>query len=349
MDFFNWVKGSLTSNKVIPFPYEGIEFLNNSPPIDQNLSDFHSNLTDFIKSILPNQTDISVRQYIIELLQKKISNAFETTKDLIIVLPCGSCLSGTFLPNADIDIALFLSPLSENPKLIMDKLIDTLSDISLPDSFIPLPQAKVPVLKFAVYPGIQIDLSIDELHGPLSVPSIRLIFSDYPCLLSAQIFLKTVLNYESLDQPYIGGISSYTLQIMLVAFIQYYGIPKNITELILGFCYFYGKEFNYYLTGIDVKNNGTFFPRPKDNIQYFESLFTMHIQDPLNPNNILGHNSFKIPQIKDVFFDLYLSIKNGKGIDYLKKLENQKFIFIETQNLLLNFSKKNNIELLPEI
>jgi len=338
MDFFTYIEEQMKLQRVIPFPQSGLDYLKGPPPKNKHLLAFHNDLVKFIRRIVPNSTDVAVRQHIIKLLQQRIMSAF-SSKEIVICAPCGSCLSGTFLPNADIDIALFLYPTNENPRQTMDTIMDCLHGLAYPDSFTPLPNAKVPVLKFSVIPGIQIDLSIDELHGPLSVMTVRQIFEENPCMLPAQLFLKTLLYHSDLDQPYTGGISSYTLQIMLLAYIQHAGTPDNITDLIIGFMHFYGKQFNFVTTGIDVKNHGSLFSREKENCISYESPTTMHIRDPLNPNNILGHNSFKMPQIRDELSMAYDIISTGSGSSYLARLETHVIQFEETQKKLDDYCK----------
>jgi non-canonical poly(A) RNA polymerase PAPD5/7 len=147
---------------------------------------------------------------------------------------------------------------------MMEHLQQQLEDLIQPGSLHSLPQARVPVLKFVVEPGIQIDLTIDELRGPLNVISVRPMFTSFPILLTAQLFLKGLLRLNDLDQPYTGGISSYTLHLLLVAYLQYRGEFPYLTEFLGGFCRYYADEFNFTLTGIDVRGNGRLFSRFAD-------------------------------------------------------------------------------------
>ncbi|KAK8896052.1 hypothetical protein M9Y10_013940 [Tritrichomonas musculus] len=347
MEFFKWVDRVIGQQKVIDFPREGMEYLeSNEPPTDSPYYSFHKSLVQFIKKLLPTQYDIKVRQHIIDELCQKIKDILGTMNQSLIVLPSGSCLNGTFLPEADIDLVLFVYPNPCNPVEVMELLMDQLGEFAI-DNFQPIPQAKVPVLKFVVKPGIQIDLTIDELRGPLNVNAVRKIFTSYPCLLPAQVFLKCLLHKYKLDQPYIGGISSYTLQLMLLAYIQHKGIPNNITEAIIGICKFYGSEFNFTLTGIDVKGNGRFFSRYQEDCLTLESPTTMKILDPLNPNNTLGHNAFRMNQIRQEMHNVYNSIIEGKGEELLQTFDDVIKSFEEIQNNIKSYAEEN-LETKPE-
>jgi len=309
--------------KVISFPSSGVEFLERAPPQDSDLYEIHLSLVDLIKGLIPTETDVKIRQNIVDTTRDRIKENLRHIDSKFIVLPCGSCMNGTFLPHSDIDIAVFSYPSPCNPQEIMDSLIRGLGDIVVENSFIPLPQASVPVLKFSVRPGIPVDLSFDELHGPLSVAPTRTIFELVPEILAAQLFFKSVLRLHQLDQPYSGGISSYSLQLMLTAYVQIFGKQDNITEFILGFCDYFGNKFNYVLTGIDVSNHGCLFSRFDEEYMTYEPPTTLCIKDPLNPRNKLGQNSFKIPEIKYVFSDIYTSIKSGKGQQIIESLSQQ--------------------------
>ena len=70
-------------------------------------------------------------------------------------------------------------------------------------------------------------------------------------------------------------------------------------------------EFNFTLTGIDTRNNGCFFSRYNENKLYMESPTTAYIIDPLNHDNILGQNAFKMIQIRKAFNDVHDMIVNG--------------------------------------
>ena len=344
MHFFESVNEVLSKNKVAPFPEVGIRFLKDKTPEDKNLAEFHKTLTEFILQLIPTETDVVVRQHLVDLLTQRIKETLDSsyTDQKIIILPSGSCMNGTFLPTADIDFALFFFPCPCKPTEVMQELMDNLSDLSI-EGFTPLPQAKVPVLKFSIEPGISIDISFDELQGPLNVFAVRNIFESMPYLLPAQVFLKAVLHTNNLDKPFKGGISSYTLQLMLVAYVQYSGVPSSVTDLITGFCNFYGNVFNFTLTGIDVTGGGSFFSRKNKNKLTLETPAAMYIIDPFNPNNILGLNAFRMNEIKDVLKYVHQRIIGGKWKEVFDSLQNELIENRTMHAILENFAKKEHL------
>lgn len=302
--FFERVREQMSKNEIMHFPEPGIDFLSKSP--DENSSNYklHNKIVENIKKIIPNDDDIYIRKYIIKTICKNIENNLKEEKGKFFILPYGSCMNGTSLPVSDIDIALFTYPAPSRPGAIMQKLEAKLRNIC--SDFVPLPSAAIPVMKFKIRPGVSVDLSIDELHGVLTVPFVKKVFSKFPCLLPAQLFFKALLHSRGLNSPYTGGISSYHLHLMLLAYLQYSGEPTNITDFIVGVLDFYGNKFNYILTGIDVRGTGRLFSRYPDHLCLDNP--TMYIIDPMNEKNIIGRNSFRIFSIKEFFSDLHKSL-----------------------------------------
>lgn len=345
MQFFQWANETLSQNKVIPFPEEGLAYLEREPPQDPVLNQFHEKLVSFIKQLIPNKGDVIIRQHIVDQICTQIRTTINVPpKENLIILPCGSCMSGTFLPNADIDFAIFFYPSPCNPVNVMNELQIALGDFAM-DGFNPLPQAKVPVLKFLAQPGISIDISFDELHGPLCVPTVREIFKNIPCILPAQIFLKAMLRKSKLDQPFLGGISSYTLQLMILAYVQYAGEPANITDLIVGFCNFYGNIFNFTLTGIDVSEGGRFFSRAKEGKLSPDTPTAMYIQDPLNNKNVLGHNAFKMNEIREELKLAHQLITSGKGEELINGLLGEIIEIHSIHDAIKDYAHSLNIDI----
>ena len=105
------------------------------------------------------------------------------------------------------------------------------------------------------------------------------------------LVLKQFLLQRDLNEVFTGGISSYSLILLTVSFLQLH--PRiNATErganlgvLLVEFFELYGRHFNYLNTAIRVNGGGSYVP--KDMLQkemdngYRPSLLC--IEDPLNP------------------------------------------------------------------
>lgn len=80
--------------------------------------------------------------------------------------------------------------------------------------------------------------------------------------------LKYFLRQRKLNESYTGGISSFLLFNLLLAYVQYLakedeGIGKksNLGDILVGFLQFYGFDFNFEDIGISVRYGGYFYKK----------------------------------------------------------------------------------------
>jgi DNA polymerase sigma len=175
---------------------------------------------------------------------------------------------------------------------------------------------ETPVLKFSVSPGIQIDLTADSANSALAVPWIRGVFNKFPILWPTQLFLKALLRRRNLHETYKGGITSYPLLLMCLAYLQYQGPGESLLDFITKLCHFYGNKFNPVLVGIDVRGDGCFFPRT-DDLMYERSPAAPYIKDPLEAAHVVGTPTFRMPEIVKLFREIHQQFieKDGRLFD----------------------------------
>ena len=84
----------------------------------------------------------------------------------------------------------------------------------------------------------------------------------YPCLKEVAIVLKKFLAVHNFNSPYYGGISSYSVVLLVVAYMNHYDLKNCIGltpgRLLIGLLEFYGNQFKAFLYGVSVINNGYF-------------------------------------------------------------------------------------------
>lgn len=112
---------------------------------------------------------------------------------------------------------------------------------------------------------------------------------DFTDLRPIVMVLKKLLQLKDLNQPYHGGISSYSLVLMTSTFLHTcdaHSMGINLTE----FLNYYGNFFDPSRTQLD----GTSF-----STRYNGSLIDpMVVIDPLNPINNTTKSSFRITEIQ---------------------------------------------------
>lgn len=98
---------------------------------------------------------------------------------------------------------------------------------------------------------------------------------------------------------FLGGISSYSLILMCISFLQLH--PRhnsyanaNLGVLLLEFLELYGRKFNYMKTGISIKNGGRYIPKEELQREMVDGHrpSLLCIEDPLTPGNDIGRSSY---------------------------------------------------------
>lgn len=125
--------------------------------------------------------------------------------------------------------------------------------------------------------------------------------------------LKQFLLERDLNEVFTGGISSYSLILLCISFLQLHHRPDqlnrncNLGVLLIEFFELYGRKFNYMLTGIRIKDGGRYINKEemqKDMIDgHRPSLLC--IEDPLLPSNDIGRSSYGVLQVKRAFDHAY--------------------------------------------
>lgn len=109
------------------------------------------------------------------------------------------------------------------------------------------------------------------------------------------MIMKKIFDATFLSMPYYGGISSYSLVLMVSAYLKAYDADKeaSISRNLSSFFHFYGSQFKphmYYLNGDDI----VFCEDPSQ--RPFQDPFI--VLDPLAPTNNISHSTFRIKDIQ---------------------------------------------------
>jgi DNA polymerase sigma len=129
------------------------------------------------------------------------------------------------------------------------------------------------------------------------------------------LVLKQMLKVNSLNDPYKGGLSSYGLLLMIVAFIQLRKLNHvrnptqiNLGNILLDFLHHYGEVLKFTEQGImcrrpgDLSETKNFYPIiPPQDLMYPHQSSVPFIDDPLNPNNNVGKSTFQFLDIQTIF------------------------------------------------
>ena len=196
---------------------------------------------------------------------------------------------------SDIDFVVHLETTEAAPKLLRD-LNDHLAALQLFRSSEVLEGAKCPIIKGVEKPfGFHVDIAINNDNGILNIERNRRVMEEYPALFPLLMFLKFFLFQNRLDEPYRGGISSNTLQNMILFVIQ--ASPEenktNLGKLLISFFKTFGTTFNYITTGISTRCGGRLFSRIALDRVNWKTPVCLCIEDPQIPGRFLGENCYE--------------------------------------------------------
>ncbi|XP_043286884.1 terminal nucleotidyltransferase 4B-like [Venturia canescens] len=264
----------------------------------------HEEIQDFFTYMCPSNEEHNLRVRVIKRIEQVIHDLWPNSKVEVF----GSFRTGLYLPTSDIDLVVIgmwaKLPLRTLEKALLDQ------NIAEPHSLKVLDKASVPIVKLTDKESeIKVDISFNMSNGVKSADFIKSYKRRYPVLDRLVMVLKQFLLQRDLNEVFTGGISSYSLILMTISFLQLhprqnaYCEGANLGVLLIEFLELYGRNFNYVKTGIRVKDGGTYIS--KEEVQ--RDMIDGHrpsllcIEDPLTPGNDIGRSSYGALYVKDAF------------------------------------------------
>ncbi|KAJ8041865.1 Non-canonical poly(A) RNA polymerase PAPD5 [Holothuria leucospilota] len=259
----------------------------------------HEEIKDFYRFMYPRPEEHVMRQEVVRRVETIITGIWPEARVEIY----GSCKTWLYLPTSDIDLVVF-GELGENPCCRLGEELKN-SDLPEPGSIKVLDKATVPIVKLTdVLTKVRVDISFNMNSTTGCAKLIEKFISQFPNLPHMVFVLKQFLLQRDLNEVWTGGISSYSLILMIVSFLQLHVPPEpsNLGVLLIEFFELYGINFNYFKTGISVENGGTYFPKDDaSNMTDRHRFSLLCIEDPLNPGLDLGRNSFGFMEVRKAF------------------------------------------------
>jgi DNA polymerase sigma len=84
-----------------------------------------------------------------------------------------------------------------------------------------------------------------------------------PCLHTLTILIKSLLNVRNLNITYKGGLSSYCVIMMIIAYLKEYNMSfhKDISLILQSLLNFYGNNFEPETTGINLAQEARYIKK----------------------------------------------------------------------------------------
>ncbi|GAB0090026.1 Non-canonical poly(A) RNA polymerase protein Trf4-1 [Sergentomyia squamirostris] len=268
----------------------------------------HQEIEHFFAHMVPTSIEHSLRVEVVNKIECVVLSLWPGARVEVF----GSFRTGLYLPTSDIDLVV----IGRWDKLPLRTLETELTNrcIAEPMSVRVLDKASVPIIKLTDRESqVKVDISFNMQSGVQSAELIKSYKRKYPVLSKLVLVLKQFLLQRDLNEVFTGGISSYSLILMCISFLQLHPRQNmrekaNLGVLLLEFLELYGRKFNYMKTGISIKNGGRYIP--KEELQ--KEMVDGHrpsllcIEDPLTAGNDIGRSSYGALQVKQAFEYAYI-------------------------------------------
>ncbi|XP_025904327.1 non-canonical poly(A) RNA polymerase PAPD7 isoform X1 [Nothoprocta perdicaria] len=274
----------------------------------------HEEIIDFYDFMSPRPEEAAMRREVVKRIELVIKDLWPTADVQIF----GSFSTGLYLPTSDIDLVVFGK--WERPPLQLLEQALRKHSVAEPYSIKVLDKATVPIIKLTDQETeVKVDISFNVETGVKAARFIKEYMKKYSLLPYLILVLKQFLLQRDLNEVFTGGISSYSLILMAISFLQLHPridarrADENLGMLLIEFFELYGRNFNYLKTGIRIKNGGAYIA--KEEIMkvmtngYRPSMLC--IEDPLLPGNDVGRSSYGAMQVKQVFDYAYIVLSHA--------------------------------------
>ena len=290
------------------FFYKYESLINNKINYEYIYNQLQIDLMDYMQYVHnKNSKQKNTVSKIKHLLEESVQNCLGENYEVKIY---GSRETGLCLPWSDIDAVISFR---ENQS--MDPLNTLYKYLQNNFSFVNIKyieNTQIPLIKIITtneFYNISLDISLElpEHHGAECVSYIKQKIKEYEVLTPLTLALKTIFQKGKLNDPYIGGLSSYGIILLIINFLktkQKEGKDisfKNLGKLFYELLLFYGKQYD--------TNNPIDVNELNEREDYKNYLINNNngliIIDPLNKYNNVAKN---VRQFKNIRFALNIAI-----------------------------------------
>lgn len=206
-------------------PVELFDLMTAPPFMSVRLYRLHYEILQFYQFMIPTEEEHAVRQLVIN----RITNVIHQYLPTASVDVYGSYKTGLYLPMSDIDLIVHSKDGRQWRPDELEHLMLILRDafcrhrICTQEGIQLLNGATVPIIKLTDRrTDVKVDMSFNMNNGLRSAQLILHYLDVYPSLKYLVYVLKQYLLQLNLNEVWTGGISSYSLILMLVCFFQTY-------------------------------------------------------------------------------------------------------------------------------
>ncbi|OHT14467.1 Nucleotidyltransferase domain containing protein [Tritrichomonas foetus] len=300
----------------------------------------HKEIVEFAKWIRPSKEEIHLRLHSIYIFQNVVSSIWKNAK----VIYHGSFAEYSNLPNGDLDLFIINYPQNIDAESIFKELQKKLSEVDFYSKCKIILTSAVPIMKLVDnFFGFKFDISLKNERAAINIIRFRKQMEVYPAMYPILMYVKSLLFPNKMYLPYYGGINSYTLYTMIISVIQ--STPEkdqlNCGFLLLKFLKLFGYDFNYYTTGMSIKNGGFLFNKIEKGIIDWNHPEALAVEDQLIYEFYQGKLSYRVQEFKEICQSTYEKIMNNMDL-VMKEAKNGNSLLQGTILSLDEFLQKKS-------
>lgn len=283
-------------------------------PYARGIIGLHEEIDHFYHYMSPTEAEHKVRAEVVARIEEIIKSKWPEAQVEVF----GSYRTGLYLPTSDIDLVVIGKWTNLPLRTLEQEFLER--GVAQEDSIKVLDKASVPIVKLVdKKTEIKVDISFNMSNGVKSAELIKTYIEQFPVLPKLVYVLKQFLLERDLNEVFTGGISSYSLILMCISFLQLHprqdGVRQsnaNLGVLLIEFFELYGRKFNFINTGIRIRDGGKYINKEemqKDMVDGHRPSM-LCIEDPLQPSNDIGRSSYGILLVKKAFEFAYSILTN---------------------------------------
>eukprot|EP00775_Hariotina_reticulata_P010713 gene10713-10869_t len=176
----------------------------------------HNEVVAFTKMLEPTPEEVDSRSKSMSTVREVVNSIWPSAQVVVF----GSYETGLYTPASDTDIVVVDSGLLDAQKGLR-ALAHALQQRQLVRNLQQVLTARVPIIKFEmIESGLAFDVSWEVKSGPQGAGVVKALLQQWPVMRPLVLVLKVFLTQRELNEVYQGGIGSYSLIIMVAAFLQ---------------------------------------------------------------------------------------------------------------------------------
>lgn len=293
----------------------------------------HQEIVDFAEYLQPTQAEQMARDSVIHRITRVVEGKWPSAK----VLCFGSFESRLFLPSSDIDLVIEMKGVGKDSlrklaRLLIHGGICHYSTVKV------ISRARIPIVKIVdKTTNYKVDLSFNTASGIETIEVIKSMLIRQPAMKPLLLVMKQFLFSRALNEVVSGGLGSYSLLLMVYAFLELHPFIQakwicpldNLGVLLLDFLEFYGRLFYYNKAKItfSLDSNGMLECALDERLSTNDNAYFC-IEDPLNSENIVSKGTFSMATVKSSFehaFNLLSSLVREMNSDCYYDAENERW------------------------